>query len=61
MTFNETTGRWETADEVVTAYFLPGQLSAYRTNDDDYLWFGDFRKNLRFMLGDCLKPGVPVK
>lgn len=61
VTFNETTGRWETADQVVTNYFLPNQLAAYQTKDEDYLWFGDFQKSLRYILGDGLKPGVPVK
>jgi len=61
-TFNETTGKWETGDEVVTNYFLPGQISGLHPRApyvEGRQWFDDFLDSIGY--SDGLKPNAPAK
>jgi len=62
VTFNETTGKWETGDEVVTNYFLPGQISGLHPRApyvEARQWFDDFLDSIGY--SDGLKPNAPAK
>ncbi|MEW6427769.1 MAG: RHS repeat-associated core domain-containing protein [Thermodesulfobacteriota bacterium] len=55
VTYNEMTGEWETADQVITNYFLPGQIAKYAPNEDPVLWFREFLKSIDMSYEEYLK------
>jgi hypothetical protein len=58
-TYNEVTGKWETGEQVVTNYFLPGQIAKFTPGEDPNIagaqWFRNFLENAGIAYDDYLK------
>lgn len=55
VTYNQVTGKWETGDQVVTTYFLPGQIAKYQPIEDPVIWFRQFLESIGMSYDDYLK------
>jgi len=53
-------GHWMTGDEIVSRYFLPGQLAAWRPGEDPDLWFRKFLRDAGLSYDDYLKIAASV-